>query len=262
MERFAKHRADGTIVEVPDLDAALKPAASSRCPTAGWRCVRLTSADPAGARDTRSLIERLIREEAGRLTAGLVRLPGDFDLAEEMVGEAVVEVLRPRPSTCCPPALDADAQVALTLRAVVGLTTAEIARVPGACAYLLFNEGCFTTGADLGVRRALIDDAERLAALLAGALPQEPEPLGPLALIRLHAARRPGRLDTDGRLVLRSGSAAHPPSSSGRPCSTGPAPGRSRPPSPPCTARRPAGRRPTGPNSYGSTACCWPSTPH
>ncbi|MGW1054876.1 RNA polymerase sigma factor [Streptomyces sp. NPDC002521] len=260
----------------------------------------MSSADPVGAQATRSLIERVFREEAGRLTASLVRLLGDFDLAEEMVGEAVVEALCRWPSTgpprrpgawlltcarnkaldrirrearfqdrlpqlaariealpdsaerepddrlrliftCCHPALDPDAQVALTLRAVVGLTTAEIARafmVPEATlakrvtrakqkihaagipyrapepeeraerlpqvmrvVYLVFNEGCFTTGGDLGVRRELVDDAEWLAALLAGALPQEPEPLGLLALIRLYAARWPARLDADGRLV-------------------------------------------------------------
>ncbi|MFE8947861.1 RNA polymerase sigma factor [Streptomyces sp. NPDC007856] len=263
----------------------------------------MSSADSAGARDTRSLIERVFREEAGRLTASLVRLLGDFDLAEEMVSEAVVEALRRWPSsgppsrpgawlltcarnkaldrirrearfqdrlpqlaariealpetaerepddrlrlifTCCHPALDPDAQVALTLRAVVGLTTAEIARafmVPEATlakrvtrakrkiatagipyrapepeeragrlpqvmrvVYLVFNEGCFTTGGDrgdLGVRRELVDDAEWLAGLLAGSLPHEPEPLALLALIRLHAARWPARLDTEGRLI-------------------------------------------------------------
>ncbi|MER6568845.1 sigma-70 family RNA polymerase sigma factor [Streptomyces sp. NPDC001093] len=260
----------------------------------------MSSADPAGARDTRSLIERVFREEAGRLTASLVRLLGDFDLAEEMVSEAVVEALRRWPSsgppsrpgawlltcarnraldrirrearfqdrlpqlaariealpetaerepddrlrlifTCCHPALDPDAQVALTLRAVVGLTTAEIARafmVPEATlakritrakqkiatagipyrapepeeraarlpqvmrvVYLVLNEGCFTTGGDLGVRRELVDDAEWLAALLAGSLPREPEPLALLALIRLHAARWSARLDTAGRLI-------------------------------------------------------------
>ncbi|MQY34510.1 hypothetical protein SRB17_24790 [Streptomyces sp. RB17] len=260
----------------------------------------MSSADPAGVRDTRSLIERVFREEAGRLTASLVRLLGDFDLAEEMVSEAVVEALRHWPSTgpprrpgawlltcarnkaldrirregrfqdrlpqlaariealpetaerepddrlrliftCCHPALDPDAQVALTLRAVVGLTTAEIARaflVPEATlakrvtrakkkiatagipyrapepeeraarlpqvmrvVYLVFNEGCFTTGGDLGVRRELVDDAEWLAALLAGSLQGEPEPLALLALIRLHAARWPARLDSEGRLI-------------------------------------------------------------
>jgi RNA polymerase sigma-70 factor (ECF subfamily) len=238
----------------------------------------------------------VFREEAGRLTASLVRLLGDFDLAEEMVGEAMLEALQRWPSTgppkrpgawllttarnkaidrvrregrfqdkfpqiaalptsaerepddrlrliftCCHPALGPDAQVALTLRAVVGLTTAEIARaflVPEATlakrltrakqkiatagiayrtpepaerkdrlpqvlrvVYLVFNEGYFTTGGDLGIRRELVDDAEWLASLLAGSLPKEPEPLGLLALIRLHVARWPARLDDRSRLV-------------------------------------------------------------
>lgn len=67
--------------------------------------------------------------------------------------------------------------------------------------YLVFNEGCFTTGGDVGVRRELVDDAEWLAGLLAQSLPGEPEPLGLLALVRLHAARWAARLDHDGRLV-------------------------------------------------------------
>ncbi|NUR04411.1 MAG: RNA polymerase sigma factor [Streptomyces sp.] len=254
-----------------------------------------SSAEPGGAA-ARSLLERVFREEAGRLTAGLVRLLGDFDLAEEMVADAVVEALERWPSagpprrpgawlltcarnkaldrirregryrdklaqiaalpataerepddrlrlifTCCHPALDSDAQVALTLRAVVGLTTGEIARaflLPEATlakrltrakqkiakagipyrspepaeraarleqvlrvVYLVFNEGCLTTGGDVGVRRELVDDAEWLAGLLVQCLPQEPEPLGLLALIRLHAARWPARLDQHGRLV-------------------------------------------------------------
>ncbi|MCH5676872.1 RNA polymerase sigma factor [Streptomyces gilvus] len=255
----------------------------------------MSSAEPGGAA-ARSLLERVFREEAGRLTASLVRLLGDFDLAEEMVAEAVVEALARWPSagpperpgawlltcarnkavdrirresryrdklqqvaalpesvdrepddrlrlifTCCHPALDADAQVALTLRAVAGLTTAEIARaflLPEATLakrltrakqkitkagipyrapepdeltdrlqavlrviYLVFNEGYFTTGGEAGVRRELVDDAEWLAGLLVHALPTQPEPLGLLALIRLHSARWAARLDNRGRLV-------------------------------------------------------------
>ncbi|GGN88845.1 hypothetical protein GCM10011579_082970 [Streptomyces albiflavescens] len=57
------------------------------------------------------------------------------------------------------------------------------------------------TAGDLGVRRELVDDAEWLAALLAGSLPQEPEALGLLALIRLHVARWSARLDRGGWLV-------------------------------------------------------------
>ncbi len=256
-----------------------------------------SSADAAATGDTRSLLDRVFREEAGRLTASLVRLIGDFDLAEEAVSEAVTEALRSWPRsgaperpgawllttarhkaidrirrearyrdkleavasvpdsaarepddrmrlifTCCHPALDRDAQIALTLRAVVGLTTAEIARaflVPEATlakrltrakqkivkagipyrtpepeemkerlaqvltvVYLVFNEGFFTTSGPDGMRRELVDDAEWLAALLAAALPGEPEPLGLLALIRLHSARWAARLDAGGRMVL------------------------------------------------------------
>lgn len=247
--------------------------------------------------DTRSLVDRVFREEAGRLTASLVRLIGDFDLAEEMVSEAVAEALTRWPRdgvpdrpggwllvtarhraldrirrdkryaskldavaalnesvvrepddrmrlifTCCHPALDPDIQVALTLKAVGGLTTAEIARafmVPEATLakrltrakqkivaaaipyrepepaemkerlhqvltviYLIYNEGFFTTAGDAGSRRELVDDAEWLAGLVAGALPEEPEPLALLALIRLSVARWNARISPDGRLVV------------------------------------------------------------
>ena len=249
--------------------------------------------------DTRSAIDRVFREEAGRLTASLVRLVGDFDLAEEMVSEAVAEALTRWPRdgipdrpgawllvtsrnraldrirrekryqgkleavaslteavtrepddrmrlifTCCHPALDPDTQVALTLKAVGGLTTSEIARafmVPEATlakrltrakhkivaaaipyrepdpsemkerlhrvltvVYLVFNEGFFTTAGDTGTRRELVDDAEWLAALVAGALPDEPEPLALLGLIRLSIARWDARVSADGRLVVLS----------------------------------------------------------
>jgi RNA polymerase sigma factor (sigma-70 family) len=250
----------------------------------------------AGA-DTRSLVDRVFREEAGRLTASLVRLIGDFDLAEEMVSEAVVEALTRWPRdgmperpgawllvtarrraldrvrrderyrhkleavaaltesvprepddrirlifTCCHPALDPDIQVALTLKAVGGLTTAEVARafmVPVATLakrltrakhkivtagipyrapepaemkqrlhqvlaviYLIYNEGFFTTSGDAGTRRELVDDAEWLAALVAGALPGEPEPVALLGLIRLSAARWTARVNGEGRLIV------------------------------------------------------------
>jgi RNA polymerase sigma-70 factor (ECF subfamily) len=143
---------------------------------------------------------------------------------------------------CCHPALSRDVQVALTLRAVLGLTTAEIARallssepaiaqrivrakrkivdagigfrLPDdselverldhlmAVIYLLFNEGYLTTGGPQASRRDLADDAEWLAALLTRLLPTQPEPLGLLALIRLHLARAPARFDGAGDLVL------------------------------------------------------------
>ena len=144
--------------------------------------------------------------------------------------------------TCCHPALSREAQVALTLRTVCGLSTAEIARaflvsepaiiqrltrarrkiatagipyrVPPAdelgqrlsgvlsVIYLLFNEGYLCSAGEVPQRRDLTDDAEWLAALLARLMPSEPEVLGLLALIRLHRARAATRFDAAGRLVL------------------------------------------------------------
>jgi RNA polymerase sigma factor (sigma-70 family) len=144
--------------------------------------------------------------------------------------------------TCCHPALSREAQVALTLRTVCGLSTAEIARaflvtetaivqrltrarrkiaaagipyrVPAAdelsqrlagvlaVIYLLFNEGYLCSAGEIPQRRDLTDDAEWLAALLARLMPAEPEVLGLLALIRLHRARAATRFDAAGRLVL------------------------------------------------------------
>ena len=143
---------------------------------------------------------------------------------------------------CCHPALSQEAQVALTLRTVCGLSTAEIAsaflvsetaiiqrltrarrkiatagipyRVPAddelgqrvsgvlAVIYLLFNEGYLCSAGDAPQRRDLTDDAEWLATLLTRLMPTEAEVLGLLALIRLHRARALARFDCDGRLVL------------------------------------------------------------
>jgi len=144
--------------------------------------------------------------------------------------------------TCCHPALSQGAQVALTLRTVCGLSTAEIAsaflvsesaiiqrltrarrkiaaaripyRVPAedeladrlsavlAVVYLLFNEGYLSSAGGAAARRDLTDDADWLAALLVRLMPVEPEVLGLHALIRLHRARAAARFDADGRLVL------------------------------------------------------------
>jgi predicted RNA polymerase sigma factor len=142
---------------------------------------------------------------------------------------------------CCHPALSRSAQIALTLRLVCGLTTAQIARaflvsettvaqritrtkrkiaqagipyrVPDpnelgarlrevlAVIYLLLNEGYLST-AERGQARDLVDDAEWLAAQLYELMPTEPEVAGLLALIRLHRARADARFDPDGNLVV------------------------------------------------------------
>ncbi|MCX4472214.1 sigma-70 family RNA polymerase sigma factor [Micromonospora sp. NBC_01655] len=143
--------------------------------------------------------------------------------------------------TCCHPALSLPSQVALTLRTVVGLGPAEIARAllvpPGTLAqrlvrarrgvrdaglrcelppaaelpgratavravlYLLFTEGYAATAGADLVRRGLCAEAVRLARLLARLLPDDPETLGLLALLVLHEARRDARTDAHGDLV-------------------------------------------------------------
>jgi len=144
--------------------------------------------------------------------------------------------------TCCHPALSREAQVALTLRSVAGLTTGEIARafltseatiaqrlvrakrkivdakipfrVPEradlaerleevlAVLYLMFNEGYLATGRRGASDRDLASEAEWLATLVVQLLPEEPEALGLLALMRFHVARAAARFDRNGDIVL------------------------------------------------------------
>jgi RNA polymerase sigma-70 factor (ECF subfamily) len=240
----------------------------------------------------------VFREEAGRLTAALVRFLNDFDLAEDLVQEALIEALRHWPEegipekpgawllitarrkaldrlrrqrkydeklsllvaselhdirgegdnrlqlifTCCHPSLAREAQVALTLRAVMGLTTREIAsafllgeatvaqrivrakqkivkaripyRVPAtsemaerlgevlAVLYLTFNEGYLASSGAAAERRNLAEDALWLTNLLVRLMPDEPEAIGLLVLMRLQLARAAARFDQTGRLVL------------------------------------------------------------
>jgi RNA polymerase sigma-70 factor, ECF subfamily len=261
--------------------------------------------------DARAVVDRLFREESGRAVATLIRLTGDFDLAEEAVQEAFVVALERWPRdglpanpgawitttarnraidrlrrakvlaakqpairrqaefdaelatvepdaedemspiaddrlrlifTCCHPALPIEAQVALTLRTLGGLTTPEIARaflVPEPTLaqrlvrakkkirdagipyrvppdhllperleavfrvlYLVFNEGYVASSGDALIRRELCAEAIRLSRVLVELMPDEPEALGILALMLLHDARREARVGAHGELVL------------------------------------------------------------
>jgi len=243
---------------------------------------------------SRDALTSVFREESGRLTAALVRILGDFDIAEEIVQDALVSALerwpidgiprkpgawlqtvarrraldllrretryreklmeltwplRQEPDdrlrlifTCCHPALAREAQVALTLRTICGLSVAEIARafltseatiakrlvrarrkiadagipyrVPAddelderlrevlAVLYLMFNEGYLAHVGPEPMRRDVAEDATWLTELLTRLLPGEPEPVGLLALMRLHLARSSGRFNARGELVL------------------------------------------------------------
>ena len=256
--------------------------------------------------EQRQRIDRLYRSESRRVLATLVRLLGDFDLAEEALQDAFMAAMEqwprdglpanprawlvstgrfkaidrlrrrarfdallgelaarlddravPDPAeqddhllgddrlrlifTCCHPALPPDAQVAMTLREVCGLTTEEIARafltrpptvaqrivrakariragrIPYAVppphelpdrletvlhvVYRVFTEGYAPASGGSVVRPELADEAIRLGRLLAELLP-EPEVLGLLALLLLQDARRAARVSADGGLVL------------------------------------------------------------
>jgi RNA polymerase sigma-70 factor, ECF subfamily len=256
------------------------------------------------AGDVREAVEAVYRSDSRRVLATLIRLLGEFDLAEEALHDAFTAALERWPRdglpanprawlvstgrfkaidgirrrarfdasltrvadrldaagdapeqddqeveddrlrlifTCCHPALPPDAQVALTLREVCGLTTEEIAhaflstpptvaqrivrakakirdaRIPYQLPsrddlprrldtvlhviYLVFNEGYSASSGGTLTRHDLSGEAIRLGRLLIELLP-EPEAIGLLGLMLLHESRRPARTSAEGELVL------------------------------------------------------------
>jgi RNA polymerase sigma-70 factor, ECF subfamily len=191
-------------------------------------------------------IDRLRRERTLKMKKevleGLEALaPTSEELEEEAEREMPDDRLR-LIFTCCHPALRPQARVALTLRTLGGLTTAEIAsafltkeatmaqrlvrakgkirdaRIPYevpsaeqlperltsvlATLYLIFNEGYFASSSESLIRTELADEAIRLARVLVETLPGDPEARALLALMLLQHSRREARLDQRGEMVL------------------------------------------------------------
>jgi RNA polymerase sigma factor (sigma-70 family) len=190
----------------------------------------------------RKALDRLRRDKTG--TAKLALLAADGLASESADGEPdqrADDELLGLAFACCHPALSMDAQVALTLRAVCGLSTDQIAsaflvseqtmaqrllrarktlrqakaevRVPDpdelgdrlagvlAVVYLVFNEGYLASSGREPARRDLAAQAIALTRTLHRLMPREPEVLGLLALLLLHESRAAARFDGWGRLI-------------------------------------------------------------
>jgi RNA polymerase sigma factor (sigma-70 family) len=190
----------------------------------------------------RKALDRLRRDRAGRQKLALLAATaGDPDPGPEPESESADDELLGMVFACCHPALPREAQIALTLRAVCGLTTDQIAaaflvseatmsqrllrarkalstaradvRVPDpdqlvgrldevlTVVYLVFNEGYLASAGREPARRDLAAQAVALTRLLHRLMPREPEVLGLLALLLLHESRAATRFDGWGRLV-------------------------------------------------------------
>ena len=183
---------------------------------------------------------RSVADRAERL-AELTRLDAEHEEPAMEDESTIVDDRLRLIFTCCHPALDMSARVALTLRALGGLTTGEIARaflvaeptmgkrivrakrkiadaripyrvpadeeLPGRLrgvlrvVYLIFNEGYAAGEGDRLVRGELCDEAIRLGELLRRLMPHDAEVWGLSALMLLHDARRAARVDSSGRYV-------------------------------------------------------------
>jgi RNA polymerase sigma-70 factor (ECF subfamily) len=187
----------------------------------------------------RQTLERKQEELARDIAAQLERATPDLDAAiDDEVGDDLLSLV----FTTCHPVLSTEARIALTLRLLGGLTTAEIARaflvgeptvaqrivrakrtlaeanvpfeVPGGgelaarlssvleVVYLVFNEGYSATAGDDWMRPALCADALRLGRILAGLMPKEPEVHGLVALMEIQASRGHARIGPSGEPVL------------------------------------------------------------
>ena len=188
-------------------------------------------------------LDRLRRgaSEAAKLQQAAILTPHENTAGSDVDGEDIPDERLRLIFTCCHPALSLEARVALTLRTLAGLTTAEIARafltaeqtmakrlvrakqkirnagipyrVPPAhllpertagvlaVLYLLFNEGYTATTGTQLLRLDLCAEAIRLARALAGLMPDEPEAAALLALMLFHHSRRASRVNEAGNLV-------------------------------------------------------------